>query len=69
MRHARHDAALEAAKRAAEANARDGQRYIIVVYDGPQVAHREASYDSNCDEGDMRLVLQAVVDQSRAGTN
>lgn len=66
MRHARHDPAIEAALNALRrATADNRQRFIVVVYDGPEAVTREASYDSNVDVADMRLVLQAVVDQSR----
>ena len=71
MRHARHDAALNAAEQALkiETTAR-GQKYIVIIYDGPVVTNREASYVSNVDQSDVVAVTRAVADQiTRNGAN
>ena len=70
MRHARHDNVLNAAETVARANANiKNQRYIIIVFDGPDTADREASYSSNVEFGDVAGVCEAVAHQIRNQMN
>jgi hypothetical protein len=71
MRHARHDTALNAAEKALEieTTAR-GQKFIVIIYDGPIVTNREASYISNVNKSDVVAITRAVADQiTRNGAN
>ncbi len=59
--HARHEQALAALKRASLAMPA-GQKYIVIVYDGPNVAphDRLASFASDAPEGDVKLICEAI---------
>ena len=64
MRHARHDAALDAAEKALRIETRPrSQRYIVIVYDGPETTHREASYISNVAAMDVEVVCRSVIEK------
>lgn len=62
--HARHEKALAAMKRASIAMPA-GQKFVVIVYDGPNIpAHaRLASYASDSPESDVALLCKAVADQ------
>jgi len=70
MRHARHDAALNAAEKAVKVETDPRQlKYIVIIYDGPAVATREASFISNVDIGDVVQVCDAVAQQIKQRAN
>lgn len=70
MRHERHDALLNRVEgKLRHLAAAKGQKFILVVYDGPTAAVREASYISNADLGDVSQVCHAVADQIRSKAN
>jgi len=62
--HARHEQALSALKRASLAMPAN-QKYIVIVYDGPDVpAHdRLASYGSDAPPEDVCAVCTAIAKQ------
>lgn len=62
--HARHETALAAMKRASIAMPA-GQKYIVIVYDGPNVMPHErlASYASDAPPGDVKLICEAMAKQ------
>jgi len=62
--HARHEQALSALKRASLAMPAN-QKYIVIVYDGPDVAphDRLASYASDAPPGDVKLICEAMAKQ------
>jgi hypothetical protein len=66
MRHARHDKSIEVFRRAAIAMTR-GQKYIVIVYDGPDVpqAQRSASFISDAPEEDVAQICRALSEQLR----
>lgn len=68
MRHARHDQALQIIERAARV-VPAGQKYIVIVYDGPDVSVREASFVSNVATEDVVQVCHAVADQLKTQQN
>ena len=62
--HARHAEALGVMKRASLALP-TGQKYIVIVYDGPQVPQSErlASFASDSPQQDVATVCRAVAEQ------
>lgn len=64
MRHARHDKSIEAFHRATVAMTR-GQKYIVIVYDGPDVPqwNRQASFISDATEADVAQICKALSEQ------
>lgn len=64
MRHARHEKALAAFERATIAIPR-GQKYIVIVYDGPDIPqwNRQASYTSDAPESDVQKICKAMSEQ------
>lgn len=70
MRHARHDAALNAAENAVTVETRPReQKYIIIVFDGPASPDRAASYSSNIDQVDCAVVCEAVANTIRSSNH
>lgn len=67
MRHARHEKAIRAFERATLAMPA-GQKYIVIVYDGPDVPmfDRKASYSSDAPEDDVAKICKAMSEQLRA---
>ena len=70
MRHARHDQILAAIESVAipVVTGKD-QKYIVIVYDGPNYPGREASFVSNVDVGDVAQVCDAVAKQIKQRAN
>lgn len=66
MRHARHDKSLESFKRGALGMTR-GQKYIVIVYDGPDVPqwNRQASFISDAVQEDVAAICKALSEQLR----
>lgn len=66
MRHARHDKSIEAFKRGALGMTR-GQKYILIVYDGPDVPqwNRQASFISDAPKEDVMQICKALAEQLR----
>ena len=66
MRHARHDKSLEAFTRATVAMTR-GQKYIVIVYDGPNIpqCNRQASFISDAPKEDVMQICKALAEQLR----
>jgi hypothetical protein len=64
MRHARHDKSIEAFQRATVAMTR-GQKFIVIVYDGPDVpqSNRVASFISNAPTEDVVQVCRTLANQ------
>lgn len=66
MRHARHEKAIRAFERATIA-VPAGQKYIVIVYDGPDVPafDRLASYASGSPASDVAKICKAMSEQLR----
>lgn len=67
MRHARHDRTLQHFSMAANNRPILGQKYIVIVYDGPDVpqAERCASYLSDAPAADVAKICKAMSEQIR----
>jgi hypothetical protein len=66
MRHARHEKAIQAFERATIAMPA-GQKYIVIVYDGPDIPafDRLASYTSDAPRSDVAKICKAMSEQLR----
>lgn len=66
MRHPRHEKAIRAFERATVAIPA-GQKYIVIVYDGPDVPafDRLASYVSDAPPDDVAKICKAMSEQLR----
>jgi len=70
MRYERHDYILNRVEgKLRHVAAARGQKFILVVYDGPTAAVREASYISNAEVSDVSQVCDAVAQQIRDKAN
>lgn len=70
MRHARHDQALHKIEAVAGPAVKPhGQKYIVIVYDGPNVWARDASFVSNVPREDVGQVCQAIIEQIKTQSN
>lgn len=67
MRHARHDGSLQHFSQAALNRPDARQKYIVIVYDGPDVpqAERAASYISDAPPDDVAKICKAMSEQIR----
>lgn len=66
MRNPRHGAAISAFERVTP-KVPGNQKYIVIVYDGPDVPEwdRKASYFSDAPAGDVKLICNAIAEQIR----